>query len=76
VRPNRGGDINTTRVSDFDYLFGNFSSTMPNHHFGKCVNGFGVGDDFSFEIRTCLPANLVPHSFNNGEGRYLQWYVR
>jgi len=76
VRPNRGGDINTTRMSDFDYLFGNFNTTMPNHHFGKCVDGSGVGDDFSFEIRTCQPANLVPHSFNNGEGRYLQWYVR
>jgi len=76
VRPNRGGDVNTTRLSDFDYSFGNFNSTMPNHHFGKCVNGSGVGDDFSFDIRTCSPANLVPHSFNNGEGRYLQWYVR
>jgi hypothetical protein len=76
VRPNLGGINNTMTMASFDLLFGNFNSMMPNHHFGKCNIGPGSDDDFCFSTRICSPVNLVPHSFNDGQGRILQWFVR
>ena len=74
VTPDRGGAVNTMRMSDCNNMFGWFGETQPNHHFGKC--GGVSGDDYSFATRTCAGSSLVPHSFNNGEGRYLQWFVK
>ncbi|MCL2027733.1 MAG: hypothetical protein FWG79_04505 [Bacteroidales bacterium] len=76
VIPDRGGADNIIAWGHIDNSFGDFSQTMPNHHFGKCSSGSGANDDYSFETKTCSPSNLVPHSFNSGEGRYVQWYVR
>ena len=82
VRPdlNGGGTENRLRMADMANMFGvhtsstGASSQPPNHHFGKC--GTATGHDFSFSIVRCTAASMVPHSFNNGEGRYMQWWVR
>ena len=76
VVPDRGGAVNTMRMNAVDNSFGDFSQTEPNHHFGKCNNGSGANEDYSFATLTCAPANLVPHSFNSGQGRILQWFVK
>lgn len=78
VIPKRpGATDNIMRFSYANNMFGWFGETQPNHHFGKCgVNG----DDYSFTPKTCgssaTTTSLRPHSFNNGEGRYLQWFVK
>ncbi|MDR1632654.1 MAG: hypothetical protein LBR97_07220 [Dysgonamonadaceae bacterium] len=74
VLPNRGGSDNTVSMKNINNAFGWFGETEVNHHFGKC--GGQNGNDFDFSIKTCINTNLYPHSFNNGEGRYLQWFVR
>jgi len=79
VRPdlNGGGAANQLRMADMANMFGVHStgtttgSMPPNHHFGKCGS-----DDFSFSVVRCPASSMVPHSFNNGEGRYMQWWVR
>jgi hypothetical protein len=76
VRPNLGGRNNTMVMSVLDYTFGNFNATMPNHHFGRCITGPGIDGDICFTVQTCSPSNLIPHSFNGGEGRILQWFVK
>jgi len=57
----------------FNDLFGFFGETEINHHFGKCDAG---SDDFAFTTTNCSSNQLVPHSFNSGEGRVLQWFVK
>lgn len=57
----------------FNDLFGFFGETEINHHFGKCGAG---SDDFAFTTTNCSNSQLVPHSFNSGEGRVLQWFVK
>lgn len=57
----------------FNDLFGFFGETEINHHFGKCGAG---SDDFAFTTTNCSSSQLVPHSFNSGEGRVLQWFVK
>jgi len=76
VRPNLGGANNTITMESINYLFGNFRTEMPNHHFGKCNNGPGANLDFCFSTQTCRPENLVPHNLNGREGRVLQWFVK
>lgn len=69
-----GTIINTTGLPGaylFNNLFGFFGEEQGNHHFGKCP-----GDDYSFSTYHCPGTQLVPHSFNSGEGRYLQWWVK
>ncbi|MCL1934737.1 MAG: hypothetical protein FWF53_13105 [Candidatus Azobacteroides sp.] len=73
VTPNRGGASNQISINNINNSFGWFGETQPNHHFGKCG---ATGDDYSFSTRTCGNGDLYPHSFNNGQGRYLQWFVR
>jgi hypothetical protein len=73
VTPNRGGKDNTTQMTAITHAFGRYNYNEANHHFGKC--GGPDADDFDFTTKTCAPNNLYPHSFNNGEGRYLQWFV-
>lgn len=56
-------------------LFGYFGETQANHHFGKC-GGTSASDTSFATTTTCTGSSLVPHSFNGGEGRYLQWFVK
>ena len=47
-----------------------------NHHIGKC---FSNGHDYYMVDKAstiCLAKDKYPHSFNNGEGRYIQWWVK
>jgi hypothetical protein len=74
VIPNQGGNDNTISIININNAFGWFGETEVNHHFGKC--GGLTANDFDFTTKTCSATNLYPHSFNNGEGRYLQWFVR
>lgn len=53
--------------------FGFHGETEVNHHFGKCAQ---AGDDFSFSTNSCAATARYPHSFNGGQGRVLQWWVR
>lgn len=66
---NVNGGNNMIYMSAMNNAFGWFGETQPNHHFGKCA-----GDDYNFETKVC--GTLIPHSFNNGEGRYMMWFVR
>jgi hypothetical protein len=63
----------TFNANSFNDLFGFFGETEINHHFGKCGAG---SDDFLFTPNSCSSSQLVPHSFNSGEGRVLQWFVK
>jgi hypothetical protein len=71
VVPNLGGGNNEVQVSNINNVFGWWGETEVNHHFGKCTS-----DDYSFSTKTCGHATLTPHSFNSGEGRYIQWFVK
>ena len=74
VVPDYGRTNNTIAFSQIDNSFGWFGETQANHHFGKCDGT--AGDNYSFTTKSCAGTSLIPHSFNNGEGRYLQWFVR
>ncbi|GHT32094.1 hypothetical protein FACS189434_03080 [Bacteroidia bacterium] len=71
VVPNLGGGNNEVQVSNINNAFGWWGENEVNHHFGKCTT-----DDYSFSTKTCGHGSLVPHSFNSGEGRYIQWFVK
>jgi hypothetical protein len=79
--PNRGGATNTIAMRNINDAFGQFdgtgtngtSSAQQNHHFGKCGS---TGDDYSFATGFCASTSLYPHSFNGGQGRYLQWWIK
>ncbi|THV60474.1 MULTISPECIES: fibrinogen-like YCDxxxxGGGW domain-containing protein [Chryseobacterium] len=64
-------DGTSINASSFNNLFGFFGEVEGNHLFGKCTT-----DDNSFATQTCSYTSLRPHSFNSGEGRYLQWFVK
>ncbi len=64
-------DGTTISATTFNNMFGFFGETQVNHHFGKCTT-----DDNSFSTVTCGVSLLRPHSFNSGEGRYTQWFVK
>jgi len=81
VIPNKGAANNQMRMSAINNVFGWFGETQSNHHFGRCcTNSTGAtctgGDDYSFATLTCGWQYLFPHSINNGQGRYAQWFVR
>jgi hypothetical protein len=64
----------TIKLNTIDNVFGYYGDTQSNHHFGKCRQN---GDDYSFiQYASCPSGDLYPHSFNNGEGRYCQWFVK
>jgi hypothetical protein len=65
---------NSISTSTWNNMFGWFGETQPNHHFGKC--GGTSGDDYKFTTKSCASTTMAPHSFNGGEGRYLQWFVK
>lgn len=83
-----GGTITRTfNPNGFNNLFGFFGEIELNHLWGKCVNSAQTpvaGNDYDFTIPTCYGNvglgsglnHLVPHSFNGGEGRVLQWFVK
>jgi hypothetical protein len=56
------GEGNTASANDYAF----FGPTSKNPQ-----EGF-----YSSSLSRCPCANLKPHSFNNGEGRYLQWFVK
>ncbi|MFZ4928127.1 hypothetical protein [Chryseobacterium sp. Mn2064] len=64
-------DGTSINANQYNNLFGFFGETEVNHHFGKCT-----ADDNSFATVRCSSGNLTPHSFNSGQGRYLQWWVK
>lgn len=77
----------TFNPNSFNNLFGFFGELDGNHLWGKCVNSAETpvaGNDYDFTIPTCYGNvglnsgynHLVPHSFNGGEGRVLQWFVK
>ena len=71
--------ITTINANIHNNLFGYFGETQANHHFGKCTsstNAAGTGDDYSFSTASCGYGYLKPHSFNSGEGRYIQYWVK
>jgi hypothetical protein len=77
VYPNRNigtTNSNTISMDEMNNMFGWFGETQPNHHFGKCSSA--SADDYSFATKHCTTTNLYPHSFNNGQGRYVQWFVK
>lgn len=78
VVPDKGASNNKARISMMNNAFGWFGETQPNHHFGKC--GGTSASDYDFSTQTCGTgtgtAEMKPHSFNNGQGRYLQWFVK
>lgn len=49
------------------------AETQINHHIGKCGNA--TASDIA-GVANCAGNARVPHSFNNGEGRYIQWFVK
>lgn len=69
-----GGPMTVTVPANrFNNIFGAISETDVNHHIGKCGQG---SDDYSFGTENCSPGNKYPHSFNGGEGRVVQWWVK
>lgn len=58
----------------FNNLFGwhGVGEGEINHHWGKC--GSAAADDYAFTTMNCN--SQYPHSFNGGQGRYLQWWVK
>lgn len=59
----------------------NSSFQMFNHHIGKCKVGGTTtgaeGDDYQGVVSCDRRYNTyTPHSFNGGEGRYVQWFVK
>lgn len=60
----------------FNDLFGSHLEDEMNHAWGKCG---ASSDDYTFTnsgYDRCSSATLQPHSFNDGQGRYLQWFVK
>ena len=79
VVPNKGGANNEMRISEMNNMFGWYGEDQPNHHFGKCGTSTTVasGDEFSFTTKRCTNTLLWPHTtFNGGQGRICQWFVR
>lgn len=84
---NSDGSTTTNDVANMGFLFGigTTGGTLnyaPNHHFGKCrvtdtPGGAIVSEDFQ-GLKRCNAGyqNRTPHSFNAGEGRYMQWFVK
>ncbi|MCC8147155.1 MAG: hypothetical protein LIO93_12150 [Bacteroidales bacterium] len=63
----------------FDNIFGAINEDEITHHIGKCVN---IGstpsqvDDYGDATSRCAYTRRFPHSFNGGEGRVVQWFVK
>lgn len=63
----------TVNVWRFNNLFAGAETWISeiNHHIWKCDS-----DDYSFSTQYCNASNMQIHSFNNWEGRYIQWWAR
>ena len=78
--PDDGGTFQFTFApNSFNNMFGWWDETEINQHFGKC--GTGTNDVANYTASgTCGggsgSSDLHPHTFNNGQGRYLQWWIK
>jgi hypothetical protein len=80
---NTNGSVSSANLNRLDDIWGAYGDSNWNHHIGKCratLNATtGEGDDYQ-GVEYCNgplnPAFRTPHSFNNGEGRYVQWFVK
>ena len=74
--PSEGGTYSYTfSTRGFNNLFGWYGEDTGDHQFGKCRS-----DDYtnyrSSDSNGCSGSSKSVHSFNNGQGRYLQWWVK
>lgn len=67
------GTVINTNLTALDDIWGLYSDSTFNHHIGKCGNT--ASDDYAGVVE-CNGTGRVPHSFNSGEGRYIQWFVK
>ncbi len=75
--PNGNVTIQANQIND---LWESYSVGLElNHHWGKCgvtnTSGAATGDDY-VGLATCYYYSMQPHSFNGGEGRILQWFIK
>lgn len=80
---NTNGSTTSSNLVALDDIWGPYSDSTFNHHIGKCrptLNGTtGIGDDYQGVVECNGGLNVIyrtPHSFNGGEGRYVQWFVK
>ena len=80
---NTDGSTTSSNLVALDDIWGPYSDSTFNHHIGKCrptLNGTtGIGDDYQGVVECNGGLNVAfrtPHSFNGGEGRYVQWFVK
>ncbi|SHL54167.1 hypothetical protein SAMN05444360_102251 [Chryseobacterium carnipullorum] len=80
---NTNGSTTSSNLVGLDDIWGPYSDSTFNHHIGKCrptLNGTtGIGDDYQGVVECNGGLNVIyrtPHSFNGGEGRYVQWFVK
>lgn len=86
--PDDGGELYEYQFypQGLNNIFGYHAEYMLDHSFGKCrsttSDSSAEGDDYANNRSTtsanngCTSGNRTPHSFNNGEGRYLQWFIK
>ncbi|MCC8147156.1 MAG: hypothetical protein LIO93_12155 [Bacteroidales bacterium] len=63
----------------FNNVYGAINEADINHHIGKCVpvnSSADQIDDFGNADGSCEYTRKYPHSFNEGEGRVIQWWVK
>ncbi len=80
---NTNSSITSSNLQALDDIWGVYNDNIFNHHIGKCKPTFngttGIGDDYQGVLECIGPYNAAyrtPHSFNDGEGRYVQWFVK
>ena len=74
--PDEGGTFSYTfNPNTLNNMFGWFAETQPNHHMGKCQSGTSESAQYTTS-GSCFWQTLVPHDFNGGQGRYLQWWIK
>lgn len=74
--PDDGGSsysytVNTNHLNN---LFGWFGESEADHSFGKCGSDNYINQGTA--SHGCTGSSKTVHTFNNGEGRYLQWWVK
>lgn len=80
---NTNGTTTTSNLTALDDIWGSYGDSTFNHHIGKCKatnsTSGAIGDDYQ-GLTECTGSYYTtyrtPHSFNDGEGRYIQWFVK
>lgn len=83
---NTNNTVTSTNLNVMDDIWGPYGDNTFNHHIGKCKvtnsTAAAAGDDYQ-GLTGCNGAYYngagsyrTPHSFNGGEGRYVQWFVK